>query len=109
MELKFHLDEGVAHAVSNGLRLRDIDVTTSTEAGLLGVADQEQLAHATRAGRVLVTHDRDFLRLAAQVTDHPGIAYCPPERRSIGQIVMRLMHLWRSKTADEMLGVVEYL
>jgi predicted nuclease of predicted toxin-antitoxin system len=109
MELKFHLDESVAHAVARGLILRGVDTTTSTDPELLGVTDQQQLDHAIRAGRMLVTHDQDFLRLAAQLAAHPGIAYCPPEHRSIGQIVLRLVHLWRTMSAEQMQGRIEFL
>jgi len=109
MELRFHLDENVSHAVAHGLALRGIDATTSTDAKLLGVADQRQFDHAVQTGRMLLTHDQDFLRIAAQIAEHPGIAYCPPEHRSIGQIVLRLVHLWRTMTAEQMRGRIEYL
>ena len=34
--IRLHLDENVDHAVAHGLRLRGIDVTTSTDADLIG-------------------------------------------------------------------------
>ena len=34
--IRFHLDEHVAHAIAEGLRRRGVDVTTTTDAGLLG-------------------------------------------------------------------------
>src|SRR5215216_4371094 len=60
--ITFLLDEHVAHAVAQALRRRGIDAQTTTEAGLLGATAAELLAYARRAGRVLVTHDDDFLR-----------------------------------------------
>ncbi len=109
MQLRFHLDESVEHAVAKGLTMRGIDATTTTDVGLLGAPDEQQLEHAVRSDRVLVTHDRDFLRLAARAEQHAGVAYCPPEHRSIGQIVLRLVHLWRTSTPAEMRGRVEFL
>jgi hypothetical protein len=109
MELRFHLDESVDHAVARGLSQRGVDASTSTETGLLGAADLAQLEHAIQDGRVLVTHDQDFLSLAAQLADHPGIAYCPPAHRTIGQIILRLVHLWRTTTAEEFRGRIEFL
>lgn len=109
MELRFHLDESVDHAVARGLVLRGVSATTSTESGLLGATDGEQMTYATMGERVLVTHDRDFLRLAAQSTAHAGIAYCPPSQRTIGEIILRLVHLWRTYNADDMKGKIEYL
>jgi predicted nuclease of predicted toxin-antitoxin system len=50
-------------AVALGLRLRGIDVSTTVEERLTGATDEQQLAFATGQGRVLVTHDADFLRL----------------------------------------------
>ena len=42
--------------------------------GLRTASDPAQLAYVQREGRVLVTHDADFLRLASEGVDHPGIA-----------------------------------
>ncbi len=61
--IPFLLDEHVAHAVVQVLRRRGIDAQTATEAGLLGATDAQFLAYAQQAGRVMVTHDDDFLRL----------------------------------------------
>lgn len=72
-DLRFHLDEHVATAIAMGLRRRGIDVTTTIEAGLAGASDEEQLRHALVEGRVMVTHDADFLRLHREETDHCGI------------------------------------
>ena len=44
--IRLHLDENVDHAVAHGLRLRGIDVTTTTDANLVGAADEEQLSFA---------------------------------------------------------------
>ena len=42
--LAFHLDEHMDHAIAHGLRGRGIDVTTTTEAGLLGADDAGHIA-----------------------------------------------------------------
>lgn len=109
MPLRFHLDESVDHAVAKGLMRRGIYVTTSTETGLMGATDEQQLAFATQAGCVLITHDQDFLRIAATHSNHAGIAYCPPGYRSLGQIILRLAHLSRTNEPNEFLARVEYL
>ncbi len=74
--IRFHLDEHVPAAIGGGLRARGVDVTTSAEAGLLGVEDLEQLAFALSENRVFVTHDTDFLSIAADGLAHAGICYC---------------------------------
>lgn len=40
-KIKFHLDENVSNAIAQGLRRRDVDVTTVPEEGLIGVSDRE--------------------------------------------------------------------
>jgi predicted nuclease of predicted toxin-antitoxin system len=107
--IRFHLDENVNPAIAVGLRQRGIDVTTSQQAGLLGVSDGEQLAYARQERRVIFTQDADFLLLAAQTNDHAGIAYCRKQARSIGQIIAWLELMHGVMTADDMLGHVEYL
>jgi hypothetical protein len=46
MEIKYHLDDGVANAIANSLQRRGIDVTTSKVAGLIGASGLEQLDYA---------------------------------------------------------------
>src|SRR6266498_1811198 len=63
--IRFHLDENVDPRIAAGLRLHGIDVTTTSEAGLLAASDLEQLDYIVREGRVIITQDTDFLRLAS--------------------------------------------
>jgi predicted nuclease of predicted toxin-antitoxin system len=64
---------------------------------------------ARAEGRVIVTHDADFLRFASENSDHPGIAYCHKTRRSIGEIVRSLILIFEAMTPEEMTGRVEFL
>ncbi len=75
--IKFYLDEHVPRAVVRGLRDRGADVLTVAEAGLLGASDEEHLALAVEQGRVIFTHDSDFLRLHGKAVDHAGIVFAP--------------------------------
>ena len=109
MQIRYHLDESVNHAVAAGLRQRGIDVTTAAEAELVGADDEAQLAFARTNGRVTVSHDSDFLRLAAGGVEHAGIAYCHQRNRTIGQIVVALVRLWRARAAEDMQRQVFYL
>ena len=109
MPIQFHLDESVRTAVAIGLHQRGIDVTTPRDAGLVGASDEAHLEFALREGRVVVTHDDDFLRLNQAGHAHAGIAYCHQNARSIGQIVLALSRLWRTSTPEELRGVVRFL
>jgi predicted nuclease of predicted toxin-antitoxin system len=73
--MRFHLDELADHAIARGLRLRGVDVTTTTDAGLVSAPNEEQLSYALREGRVLFTTDDDFLQLTAEGVEHAGIAW----------------------------------
>ncbi len=75
------MDENVTLAVALGLRRYGIDVTTSQESGLLGQSDEVQLRFVQGAGRVIFTQDQDFLIIASQRRDHPGIAFCRKGRQ----------------------------
>jgi len=107
--LRFHLDENIDPAVADGLRRRGVDVTTSQEAGLLESPDDRQLAFAVAEGRVLVTHDEDFLSRVKVGVPNAGVAYCHPQSRSIGQIIAALMLVRDCLTPDEMRSHVEFL
>ncbi len=109
MQIRFHLDESIANAVANGLRRRGINVTTAKDAGLIGATDEEHLAFALAHERVVVSHDNDFLKLDHARRPHAGIAYCHQQARSIGELVLALAWLWRTRTAEEVHGKVEFL
>jgi predicted nuclease of predicted toxin-antitoxin system len=87
MPIRFHLDESMPNAVADGLRRRGVDVTTSSDAGLLGASDEDQLNFARGVGRVTITRDQDFLRLDARGVDHVGIIYWTERQRTIGQLI----------------------
>jgi predicted nuclease of predicted toxin-antitoxin system len=107
--IRFHLDEHVSHAIAHALRRRGVDVSTTTDAGLLRVEDGDQLAYATAERRVLVTHDPDLIELAHCVQAHVGIAYCDQERRSLRSIIRSMLLIWEVLSPEEMEGHVEYL
>lgn len=108
MEIRFHLDENVDHAIARGLRHRGIDVTTTTDAALVGASDEEQLSFAHKESRVLVTYDSDFLALHAQGVEHCGIVFRPKDNSSIGSLVQHLCLVHDCLTAEEMGGEVEF-
>ncbi|MBC7855575.1 MAG: DUF5615 family PIN-like protein [Pirellulaceae bacterium] len=107
--LRFHLDEHIAHAVAHGLRQRQIDVTTTTDAGLLSAPDEDHLDFALRENRVVFTNDSDFLRLVADGRHHAGMVYCPPEASSIGDVVRYLASMHDCLSPDDVAGKIEYL
>ena len=107
--IRFHLDEHVTGAVRAGLRSHGIDVVTASDAGLLSADDLEHMAFALSQGRVIVTHDRHFLRHAAAGVKHAGIAYCQQGKYTVGGLLQSLLLLHACCSAEEMQGRVEYL
>jgi hypothetical protein len=107
--IRFHLDENVSNAVASGLRRYSIDVTTTSQAGLIGKDDPNQIQFAKTEGRVIVTHDPDFLRLHYTDASHSGIAYCAKDERSVGEIIQGLVLIWEVLDPADMEGQVEFL
>ena len=109
MTVRFHLDEHVPTSLANALRTRGIDTTTTVAAGLVGASDEDHLAFANVAGRVIVTQDIDFLRLHREGVSHSGIAHYNPVSRTIGEVLRRLVLIHAVLSAEEMRNRVEYL
>ena len=106
--IRFHLDEHVDPAIATALRRAGIDVTTTTEAGLRTKDDEGHLRFARAEGRVIVTRDQDFLRLASGTPDHTGIVFYTANQ-SIREIIEGLILIYEVMLPGEMAGSVEYL
>ncbi len=76
---------------------------------MLTTEDAAQLAYALKEGRVIVTHDADFLRMDARGVEHAGIAYCHRSAHSVGEIIRTLMLICEVLEPEELKGRVEYL
>ena len=106
--IRLYTDEHVAWAVVKGLRERGVDVVTVEEAGLRGGTDEVQLAHALAEGRVVVSHDTDFLRLHAAGVEHSGVVFGAQDL-SVGEVIFGLMLIVQVLDADEMVNHVEFI
>jgi hypothetical protein len=107
--IRYHLDESVRTAIAVGLRSHGVDVTTTGEAALLGAADEEHIAYALVQGRVIVTHDDDFLVLASSGIEHAGVCYCHQQKHAVGRLLQMLLLVHQCCTPDQMRGHVEFL
>jgi len=106
--IRLYADEHVAKAIVKGLRQRGVDVSTIGEAGLLSTADEVLLARAQADGRVVFTHDADFLRLHSAGVGHAGIIYAAGEL-PVDEVIRRLMLIVPVVDSEEMKGHVEFL
>jgi hypothetical protein len=75
----------------------------------MSASDEAQAAYSLAHARVLVTHDRDFLRLQAAGVPHAGIAYCDKDTKSIGELIQGLVLIWEVLEPDELRNRVEFL
>jgi hypothetical protein len=109
------LDEDVLReALIRGLRARDIDLRTASEAQMLRRRDEDHLRLATAEGRVLFSFNaRDYHRLHTQWMErrqsHAGVVLAVQEQHSIGELIRRLVHLASALSAEEMRNRIEFL
>jgi predicted nuclease of predicted toxin-antitoxin system len=107
-EVRFHADEHIARLIVGALRFRGIDVTTVTEAGLLGASDLEHLAFARRERRMIITRDADFLRLAASGHEHSGIVFAAQDVPA-GRVIRHVLLIHGVLTSEECDSVIEFV
>jgi predicted nuclease of predicted toxin-antitoxin system len=66
MALAFYMDHNVASSITNGLRIRGVDVITAYEDGSHELDDATLLDRASAMQRIIFTRDDDFLVEAAR-------------------------------------------
>ena len=113
MSLSFYMDVHVPWAMTTELRLRGVNVVTAQEDGAGQFKDPILLDRAAAQGRVLVTHDTDFLREAARRHDQSipfaGIIFIAPLDVTIGRAVADLELCAKASKPEEWINRVEYL
>lgn len=103
-------DEHIKAAVLNGLRSRGFDIVTFMEVGRKSIADEEQIQWARTVGRVILTNDDDYLKLASENnSDHSGIMFCHAEKHSIGSMIDAVERACTNKAADAYHGQTVFL
>ena len=96
--IKFYTDAHIPLAVIEQLRLHGVDIIRCEDVGKKYAEDHEHLEYATSEGRVIITHDDDFLALSLewqqQNKNHAGIIYILSDKQGvIGVIVKELLFL----------------
>jgi hypothetical protein len=107
------MDVHIPLAVTEGLRRRGIDVLTSQLDGTTQATDEAILTRATELGRLLLSQDEDFLRIAAQKQSRSesfsGIIFAPQIGISIGLLVEEVELLACCATLEELANEVTHL
>lgn len=95
--------------IAEQLLRRGIDVITVRDLNLLGDEDINHLERATQLGRVLCTHDSDYVELATAGINHSGIILGQQHKHTIGDWVKCLELIYTVYSPEEMHNLVEYL
>jgi predicted nuclease of predicted toxin-antitoxin system len=86
-----YMDVHVPRAITNGLRIRGVDVLTAQQDGFRQAADERLLDRAGELGRVLFSQDDDLLaeakRRQVEGVQFTGVIYAHQMRITIGQCV----------------------
>ena len=94
MSLRLYMDVHVPRAVTDGLRLREVDVLTAQQDGHERADDSTLLDRATALNRVLFSQDEDLLTEAAdhlnRNREFAGIVFVRQMKTTIGQCVRDL-------------------
>lgn len=111
--IPLYMDEHVPRAITNGLRLRDVDLITAQEDGYSGKSDAELLDRSTHLERAFFTHDDDLLveavrRQRAGQVFH-GVIYAHHLKISIGKCIHDLEILSKFGDGEEIKNQVVFL
>lgn len=113
MSVKIYMDVHVKRAVTDGLRLRGVDVLTAQEDGAAEFEDPKLLDRATELSRVLFSQDNDLLREAnkrQQIGEHfAGVIYAHQLNITVGQCIDDLELIAKATEPGEWLNSMVYL
>jgi hypothetical protein len=114
MRVRFQADADLNHIIVKATLRREpsIDFQTAHAARLAGVRDQEVLALAAQAGRVLVTHDRKtmpkyFAEFIGHATSHGVIVI--PQKLPVRVAVEDVLLIWTASEAEEWINRIQIL
>ncbi len=113
MSLAFYMDQHVPRAITNGLRLRGVDVLTAYEDGASELNDSDLLNRASELKHVLFTQDDDLLGEAAkrlrEGVPFYGAIYAHQLRVSIGTCVRDLEIIAKAGEPEDIVNKIQFL
>jgi predicted nuclease of predicted toxin-antitoxin system len=113
VSLRLYMDHHVRRAITNGLRLRGVDVIAAQDDGTTRLPDPQLLDRATTLGRTLFSQDRDLLRESARrqaAGEHfAGVIFAEQLGITIGQCINDLELIATVYEPEDIADRVEYL
>lgn len=111
--LALYMDHHVPRAITEGLRLRGVDVITAYEDSADDMDDPALLDRATELGRVLFTQDDDLLaeatRRQKEGVTFGGVIYSHQLRISIGACINDLEIISKAGEPEDLINRVQFL
>lgn len=113
MAVPLYMDHHVPRAITDGLRLRGIDVLSAWEDGAHKLEDPALLDRASELNRVLFSQDDDLLADAAhrqrEGIPFNGVIYVHQQHITIGKCVEDLELIAKVAEPGDLIGQVVYL
>ena len=113
MSVRLYMDEHVPTPITQGLRLRDVDVMTVQEDGYVKKPDSLVLERASSLGRVVFTMDEDFFNESAILqragTHFAGVIYAHQLAITVGQCVKDLELICKAGESEDFADRLEVL
>lgn len=113
MAVRLYMNHNVVRAVTQGLRLRGVDVLTAYDDGAHELEDPDLLDRATELGRVLFSNDDDLViearRRERSGEAFAGVVFARQGRVSIGKQIEQLELLAKASEPHELRNSVFYL
>jgi hypothetical protein len=105
LPVRLYFDHNVNQAISQGLRLRGLDVLTAFEDAAHRLSDRDLLDRATALDRVLVSSDVDLV-IEARRRQRDGVTFAGvlflPQALAVGRCVEQLELLAEAGAAQEL-------
>lgn len=113
MAVGIYMDVHIPRAITNGLRLRGVDVLTAQEDSTITLEDSDLLDRATELGRLLYSQDDDLLAEAHfrlnQEVKFSGVIYSHQLKSPIGKCVEDLEIIAKTFEPDEVENLIEFI
>lgn len=111
-QLAFLADEHVDRALILGVRANGYEVAVVSESYPAGEDDDALLDVCENRGRVLITNDRDFVRIG-RTRSHPGIVIYTAQVVSVGRFVGAVRriddHFTYESIRDQVLWLTQWI
>ena len=113
MSVSLYMDHNAPSAITNGLRIRGVDVMTAYEDGMHRAADAQVMDRANELGRVLFSRDDDLVAEAVRrqraAIPFSGVIYAHQLRVSIGGAIDDLYLLATAADLEDFRNTVQFL